>query len=272
MDRFKTLLRHVLLITITVITLFPFVWMFRTSVASGGSQFTSSLVPENVTWENYKTVWLMTDFPRYMMNSLTVASISTILSIIVASLAGYALSRFVFKGKAFYSQFILFVQMFPAILLVIPLFMLIRSYGLLDSYLSLVIAYVSFSMPFCTWMLKGFFDGIPRELEEAAMVDGCNRLSAFCRVIIPVSAPGIGATAMYSFLLSWNEYLYALVFMQSSKNYTLPVGLGTFIKQTSIDWGLLMSGATLGVIPVLLLFVFLVRYLVTGLTAGAVKG
>ena len=168
--------------------------------------------------------------------------------------------------------FILMTQMFPGILLVIPYFSLMGAAGLLNTYPALVIAYTSFSLPFCTWMLKGFFDSIPPELDEAAMIDGCSRTSAFLRVILPLSAPGLVATAIFSFLVAWNEFLFAVVLTSTPGMYLVTVGIASNIGQFRIQWNDLMAASVLATLPTIILYAFLERYLVQGLTAGAVKG
>ena len=187
-------------------------------------------------------------------------------------LAAYGFSRFRFRGNRPLMFLFLVTQMVPAILLLLPYFVTMRVLGLLDSYVGLVLAYSSFALPFCTWMLKGFFDSIPREIDEAAMIDGASRLQALLRVVVPLALPGMAATGLFAFLVSWNHYLFALGLATSPQMYTLPVGIALSIGEFRIAWPDLMAGAAIASVPTILVYSFLERYFVQGLTAGAVKG
>ena len=229
-------------------------------------------MPRHPTLLNYNLVWLRTEFPRYFFNSFKIAVIVTAGSIAVSMYAAYAFSRYRFRGRGSYGSVLLTTQMFPGILIVLPLFLIVKALHLFDTHLALIVAYLAFSLPFSIWTLRGFFDAIPRELEEAATIDGASRIVAFHRIVLPISGPGIAAVGMFAFIRSWNEFLFALVLIQSQGLSTLPLGLATFMESYSFRWDLLMAGSTITTVPVLFFFLFMQRFIVQGLTAGAVKG
>jgi len=201
-----------------------------------------------------------------------VAFFGTAASIAIATLAGYALSRFSSRFLSAYSRTVLMFQMFPVILALIPIFILFVNLGLINNPLSVIIFYTSAHLPFAIWMYKAFMDSIPKELEEAAWIDGCSRLQGFLRIVLPISGPGIAAVAIFSFLFSWNEFLIASLFLPEESAMTLPVGVQMFMQQFSTDWGSLMAAATLTMIPTFVLFLFVQKYMVSGAVAGSVKG
>ena len=215
---------------------------------------------------------LRTDIPRYFANSLTVASLASASTLLVAVLGGYALARYQFRGKQVTLLIFLATQMMPIVVLIVPLFITFRTLGLLNTLYSLMIVYTVFNIPFCTMMMQGFFAGVPVELEEAAMVDGCNRFGAIVRVAVPLARPGLIATFLFAFIGAWNELLFAVMFLNTDANFTLPVGLYMFISKYDIHWGRMMAGATLALIPALIVFGVVQRYMVRGLALGAVKG
>ena len=253
---------------------FPFAWMLLSSFKPMKEMFIVPVrwIPENPTFVNYVDLWGKMRFGTFLVNSFIVASSTMAIGILIAILAGFACSRFNFYGRMLFMLFLLVTQMLPMVLIVIPLYMIMASLRILDTYLALIIAYTSFSVPFSTWMMKGYFDSIPIELEEAAMVDGCTRVGALFRVVLPVIAPAVAATGAYSFIRAWNEFLFALTLTSSISMRTLPVGLQMFIGEFSTEWGLLMAGGIVATLPVVILFSFLQKYIVQGLTAGAVKG
>lgn len=206
-----------------------------------------------------------------MGNSVIVSLLTTAFSMIIATLGGYGISRFRFRGRGFLSYFILTTQVLPGSLLIIPLYVIMGNLQLLDTKIGLVAAYCTFSIPFCTWMMKGFFDTIPISLEEAARVDGAGRFRIFATVILPLTVPGLVATGIFSFINGWNEYLFASTFMKSYENWTLPIGIASFSGQYATNWGTLMAGAVLITLPVVIMFLLLQKHLVSGMTAGAVK-
>jgi multiple sugar transport system permease protein len=265
---------YLALLGMVVYCLFPLAWMISTSLKPTEDTYLIPplWIPPTPTLSSYWTVLGIQSFPRYFLNSAIVSLATTVLAMVFACLAGYGFSRFRFRGSNILMIFTLITQMFPGILLVIPYFAVMSSIGLFNTYPALVIAYTSFALPFCIWMLKGFFDSIPGELDEAAMIDGCSRTTAFLRVILPLSTPGLAATAIFSFLVAWNEFLFAVVLTSTPDMFLVTVGIVSNIGQFRIQWNDLMAASVLATIPTIILYTFLERYLVQGLTAGAVKG
>ena len=270
----RTLLIYLALITVTMAVLFPVAWMLSTSLKTEPETFRlpPTWVPLEPTVQAYGSIWQMKNFARYFLNTLVVAVSATVLSLLLSVPASYGFARFNFRGARMMMAFILVTQMLPSVLLVIPYFTLMRVLGLLNTHLALVLAYASFSLPFSTWMLQGFFATIPRQLDEAAMVDGCSRLQAIIRVVVPLAVPGLGATSLFTFLLAWNHYLFALTLATKESMYTISVGLGAMIGEFRIAWNELMAAALLATIPTLIVYTFLERYFVQGLMGGSVKG
>jgi multiple sugar transport system permease protein len=257
-----------------VLVLFPFYWMTITSFKSEDQMrsLVSMFWPSPVVLENYGHLLSRTDFTVWYRNSAIVAVGSTLLATAIGTIGAYALARLRFAGRAFMSSAVLITYLVPPSILFIPLYAQIRTLGLADSLGGLIAVYPSFTVPFVTWLLMGYFESIPVELEEAAMIDGATRFGAFRRVILPLAAPGVLAAALYAFTQAWNEFLYALVFVSDVKQRTLPVGLSTFITGDVYGWGYLMAGAVLTTLPVIAVYIYLQRYMVEGLTAGSVKG
>ena len=220
---------------------------------------------------SYFTLFAETDFLLWAKNSILVSIIVTLTGVIFASTGGYALSRFRFKGREFGMLALLTTQMFPATMLLLPFFILLSYLGLINSYIGLIIIYSSTALPFCIWQMKGYYDTIPPSLEESARLDGCTRLQAFYKVILPLSSPALVITALFSFMASWSEYVVAAIILQDPKLYTLPLGLKSFQASLSTQWGLYAARAIVVSIPVAILFISLSRYLVSGLTMGSVK-
>jgi multiple sugar transport system permease protein len=220
----------------------------------------------------YYQLLTRTDFTVWFRNSAVVAVASTLLATAIGTIRAYALARLRFMGRAFMSSAVLITYLVPPSILFIPLYAQIRMLGLSDSLAGLIAAYPSFTVPFVTWLLMGYFESIPVELEEAAMIDGATRFGAFRRVILPLAAPGLLAAGLYAFTQAWNEFLYALVFITDVKQRTLPVGLSSFITGDVYGWGYLMAGAVLTTLPVIAVYIYLQKYMVEGLTAGGVKG
>ena len=262
------------LMWMVIYCLFPLAWMISTSLKPTEDAYVipPMWIPEHPTLSSFATVLGIQNFPRYFCNSGVVSLATTILAMVFACTAGYGFSRFRFRGSRALMIFTLITQMFPGILLVIPYFQVMNSLGLFNTYPALVIAYTSFSLPFCIWMLKGFFDSIPTELDEAALIDGCGRFGSFFRVILPLSTPGLAATAIFSFLIAWNEFLFAVALTSTPDMSLVTVGIVSNIGQFRISWNDLMASSVLATIPTIVLYSFLERYLVQGLTAGAVKG
>ena len=222
--------------------------------------------------QSYLTLFSETDFLLWAKNSLLISLLVTLTGVVFASTGGYALSRFKFKGREFGMTALLTTQMFPATMLLLPFFILLSYLGLINSYIGLIIIYSSTALPFCIWQMKGYYDTIPPSLEESARLDGCTRLQAFYKVILPLSTPALVITALFSFMASWSEYVVAAIILQDPKLYTLPLGLKSFQASLSTQWGLYAAGAVVVSIPVTILFISLSRYLVSGLTMGSVKG
>ena len=257
-----------------IIVLFPFYWMTITSLKSEDQMrsLVSMFWPSPVVLDNFRQLLTRTDFVAWFGNSAIVAISSTLLATAIGTLGAYALARLRFLGRAFMSSAVLITYLVPPSILFIPLYAQMRSLGLADSRAGLIAAYPSFTVPFVTWLLMGYFESIPVELEESAMIDGATRFGAFRRIILPLAAPGVLAAALFAFTQAWNEFLYALVFITDVKLRTLPVGLSTFITGDVYGWGYLMAGAVLTTLPVIAAYIYLQKYMVEGLTAGSVKG
>lgn len=261
------------LIVILLFILFPFYWTFITSVKPDTELYGAvSYWPSVVMWDNYKELFTTTvNFFNAMKNSFIAAGLTTILSLTASTLAAYAFSRYRFAGRRFLMALFLSNNMFPTVLLMIPLYTIMRKLGLLYTPWALVLAYTTFTLPFSVMLLNGFFDDLPVSLEEAAMVDGCDRRMAFTRIVLPIIGPSLVATGVYIFMTSWNEYTFAVMFTNNASR-TIPVALKSLIGQLGVDWGLLTAGGIITIIPVCIMFFFAQKRLVEGLTAGAVKG
>jgi ABC-type glycerol-3-phosphate transport system permease component len=262
------LLAFVLLIVV------PFWWIASMSFKTYEQiQFAVSIyVPRPFTWENYTGLWSDTRFPLWLQNSLVTAVVVTLITTVVASLSGYAVARLKFPGREAIASLILILYLVPPALLFIPLYRVLAELGTTNHLTSLFLSYPTFTVPFCTWLLIGFFKALPNELEEAAFVDGASRTTALTRVLLPLAAPGIVASAIFAFTLSWNEFLYALVFIQDETRITVPVGLNLLIYGDVFHWGQLMAASVITTVPVVALYMFIHRWMVEGLAAGSVKG
>ena len=272
------MVRILFLAMLTLFTLLPMVWMVLTSVKTqfGALQYPPEWWPRTVTFEQYARLLspaneVGREFLGYMGNSLFVATLSTVLGVAVAVPAAYAFSRFRFPGRQLLFYAVLLRNMFPAVVFLMPLFILMRWLHLVNTSWSLILTYLTFGLPLSIWLLKGFYDNIPPQLEQAARVDGASRFQAFLRVVMPLSSPGIIATAIYSFILAWNEYVYALTFLNDKTKLTLPVGLQRFFTEYATNWPGLMAASFITSVPVVALFLVLQKYFVRALTEGAVK-
>ena len=268
------LILYVVLMCLIGFVVAPFIWMASISFKPEAEIFTRDLkiFPVNPTTENYRFVLSFVPYPRYFMKSFIVASVSTIVSLCISTLSAYSFSRFRYRGRSSLAFLILATQMFPLVTGIIPLYLVFSKLGIINTYWALFVAYVAFTIPFCTWMLKGFFDSIPKELEEAGIMDGCSRLGVLVRVVLPLSTPALVATGVFCFILSWNEFLYATVLTTSDNVRTLPAALGLMMGQGYTQWGALNAAGIMTTLPVIIAFAYFQKYFVQGLTAGAMKG
>ncbi len=266
-------IRLVLLMILTYVLLFPMTVALFTSLKPPGEVITAtpSLLPHDFTLQNYRVLFSLREFPRYLLNSFLVSCYTALISILVSSLAAYALVWMNFTGKRTIVKAIFFTYMFPQILLVLPLFLMCYELNLIDTKMALVLTYLSFSLPFCVWMLKSFFESIPEELVEAAMLDGCTYLQCLFKVVLPVSIPAVTAVLVFSFVLGWSEYLFANTLIISDTNRTIAIGLQTLIGYYRVDYGLLTAASIVMTLPVLLFFVTVQKYFIQGLVVGSVK-
>jgi len=272
--KIETLFIFSFLVLFTLATLYPALNIIGISLRTDDAFQTRSLAlwTAESSFRSYFTLFLETDFLTWMKNSFLVSFVVTLTGVVLASTSGYALSRFNFMGRRAVLSSLLMTQMFPATMLLLPFFILLAKLKLINSYLGLIIIYSSTALPFCIWQMKGYYDTIPAALEEAARMDGCSRFSAFIKVILPVSAPALVITALFSFMASWSEYVVAAIVLQNPGLYTLPLGLKSFQASLATQWGLYAAGAVVVSIPVTILFISLSRFLVSGLTVGSVKG
>ncbi len=281
------LLLHIGLISFTLLAIYPVLWVL--ALAFSGQQSVGMIdlpkdpsfferlrgvlpIPEQLSVKNFVEVWTDQSFGLWLWNSVLVSVMTTVLGVFLACTAAYAFSRFRFPGRNAGMLMFLVSQMFPGTLMLIPLFIIIVKWlGLGNTYAGLVIVYATTSIPFCVWMLKGYFDTIPVDIEESARIDGASPQLIFFRIILPLATPAIAITALFSFMTAWNEFILASIFMESEANYTAPVGLRFFVGGFSSQWGYFAAGSVIVSLPVVSLFLYLQKYLVSGLTAGSVK-
>lgn len=269
---------NIFLLALTVFAMLPMAWMLITSLKTqfAALQYPPQWIPSNPTVEQYTRLLSPTnevgrEFLRYLLNSVWVSFASTVLGVAVAVPAAYAFSRFRFPGRNLLFYSVLLRNMFPAVVFLMPLFILMRWLGLVNTQASLILTYLTFGLPLSIWLLKGFYDNIPVQLEQAARIDGASRFQAFILIVMPLSSPGIIATAIYSFIMAWNEYVYALTFLNDKDRLTLPVGLQRFFTEYATNWPGLMAASFIMSVPVVALFLVLQKYFVRALTEGAVK-
>lgn len=270
------------LVLVVLLTLFPIYWMVVSSFKTNAELLSGShvsLLPNlgALQLQNYVQLWQQLNFAAYVRNSFLICGAATIIAVGIASLAGFSLAYFRFRGSTTYSLAVTATQLLPGIMFLLPVFMLFTQIQqatgvqLVDTYQGIVLLYIAFFLPLSIWILRAYFTAIPRELVEAAQVDGCTTLGAFARIVLPLSVPGLVATATYVFLSAWDELLFAVVMLQTADTQTIPVGIRGFVGQHSGRYDLLMAAATVVCIPPALIFFFLQRHMVSGLTAGAVK-
>ncbi|MFF9078424.1 carbohydrate ABC transporter permease [Streptomyces rubiginosohelvolus] len=257
-----------------IFTTFPLYWITITSFKPAGDIFTFPLAywPEDFSLENYSGLFGASQFGTYLLNSLIVSAVAGTVATVISMLSAYVLARFEFRTKTALLMAALVTQMIPSFIALGPLYLLMTDLGLVDNRLGLVLVYIAVCIPFCTVMLRGFFANIPDTLEEAAMIDGCSRLGALFRVLLPVMKPGIVAAFIFNFVNCWNELFLSVTLMNSDDNKTVPTALNGFISSFNIDWGSMSAAAVLTILPTMVLFAFASRHIVQGLTAGAVKG
>ena len=270
---------HVLLVVLVAVVLYPVLLVVRIALEPGHHlSMSATPLPSHVSLDHFSELFSQRGnrgellFPRSAFNSLLIAGATTVVGVVISCTAAYALSRFRFPGRKAGLTTFLVVQMFPATLLLIPLYVVLDNLGLLNSTFGLVLVYSTTAIPFCVWTLKGYFDTLPRELEEAARIDGASPWMIFRRIILPLARPGIAVTALFSFMTAWNEFIMAATFMTDESKYTLPVLIQQAVGEHTADYGLFAAGAVVTSIPVMIAFYVLQKYLVGGLTAGAVKG
>lgn len=265
---------YVLLGCSSVFVLFPIFWMVSVSFRPNMEIFTipPAWLPVTFTTEAYQTLFSTPQYLRTFANSYFVALAVTVISLFLATLAGYGFSRFDFTGNRIIQLFIIGTQMIPPISLIIPYFILIVNLKMYDTYPGLILTYTAFVLPFSTLMMISYFNTIPQDLEEAAMVDGCTRVGSLTRVILPIVMPGLVATGVYAFLLAWNEFLFAVTLTQSTNMRLVPVGIALLVGEHAYQWNLMMAMSAAASLPLLVMFIFLQKYLISGLTVGAVKG
>ncbi|HWW29411.1 MAG TPA: carbohydrate ABC transporter permease [Steroidobacteraceae bacterium] len=267
-------LHYLLLAAFVIFALFPLFWLLKVSITPNDLLYAEGvrLWPSRSTADHYASVIAHSQFPLFFRNSVIVATTTAVFSTLLAAAAGYGFSRFQFRGKYWIVGLMLVSQMFPLVMIIAPIFRLLKPLGLTNSLTGLVIVYTAFNVPFASFLMQSFFDAIPKDLEEAAMLDGANRFAAFRRIIVPLTLPGLAATLGFVFTAAWSELLFALMLNSSSAASTFPVGLLAFVSKFSVDFGQMMAAGVLALLPVCIFFVFIQRHLVQGLTAGAVKG
>lgn len=273
--RFSRLfLSYFVLIVFSIIALYPILQVVTISLRPADRLLSTTLeiIPDNATLSAYAELFTGRPFFRWMLNSLLISLVVTLTGVVLASTAGYAFSRFSFVGKKGGLLGLLTTQMFPATMLLLPLYIMLIKLGLINTYLGVIVIYTATALPFTIWTMKGYYDTIPYSLEEAAKIDGCNQFLAFYKIILPLATPALVITALFSFMTAWAEYLVAAQILQDSNLWTLPLGLKSFESNMSTEWGLYGAASLIVAVPVIVLFLALSRYLISGLTLGSVKG
>lgn len=270
----RLLFTYLALAVFAVIAVYPILQVVTISLRPSDRLLSTSLeiIPEGATLQNYIALFEDQPFLRWLGNSMFVSLVVTLTSVVIASMAGYGFSRFRFIGRNFGMLTLLTTQMFPATMLLLPLYIMLIKLGLINTFMGVIVIYTATALPFTIWTMKGYYDTIPYSLEEAARIDGCNQFQAFYKIVLPLAAPALVITALFSFMTAWAEYLVAAQVLQDSALWTLPLGLKSFEANMSTEWGLYGASSIIVTIPVVVLFLALSRYLVSGLTLGSVKG
>jgi multiple sugar transport system permease protein len=269
----RNTIAYLILIIAALSVIVPVFWMISTSLKTVQNTFATppTWLPEEITFDAFRRIW--NDYPllHYFSNSLIVVCSSMIISTFFSTLAGYGTSRFHFRGKGVYLTFLLVTQMLPSIMLLIPFYNILLKAGLINTLIGLIVTYVTFTIPYCSWMMMGYFDTISKELDQAAMIDGCSRFRTFWQIILPLALPGVVATAIYAFIVGWNEYMFASILMSSENLKTIPVGVAQLVSENKIQWNDLMAASIVATVPVSIIFIFLQKYMIGSMTAGAIK-
>ncbi|MFI5407980.1 carbohydrate ABC transporter permease [Kaistia sp. UC242_56] len=271
-----TVLSWIALLGFALVTLFPFYWMVMTAIMPTDAILSRSpsLLPDfsRIRFDAFVGIFARSAFPTWMMNSLIVGVLTTLFSVVVSTLAGYSLSRYSGVVQQSLGAMLLISKLIPASLILIPLFIIYNLMGIFDTYLGLVLANMTISVPLASWLMKGFFDRIPRELEQAAMIDGASQMQALRLIVLPLAKPGIAAATVYVMLNSWSEFIFARTLISSPERQVLTVGMQSFVGEQMVDWQLLMAAGTVSILPAIILFAFLEPFLVNGMTKGALAG
>ena len=272
-ERVRLSISYIFIWIMVFLAVMPFIYVILTALKSSEQIYDpDQIIPTYITLENFRQVLFQSNFVRYFMNSIFITVVTTAICMVLSVMAAYGLTRYYIIGSEKLKMAVLMTRMFPGILLCIPFYIIMKQILLIDSYVGLIMMYCSFTLPFAIWNTCAFFNTIPWELEEAAMLDGCGRLRSFFAVIVHVAKPGLFVTALFCFMSSWDEYMYASIFINTTLKKTIQVGMQDFVGQYSVDWGLLMSAVVISLIPLLLFFALVQKNLVDGLSSGAVKG
>jgi multiple sugar transport system permease protein len=272
--RFFDVLASIVVLAVVTYAIGPIVWTVLTSLKTEGEIVSRDFhfLPTSLTFENYVTLWERSGYPHLLLNSAIVTGMTVLMSLTIGTVAAYSISRYRFPGRSSLMIFYLVIRMFPFTLLLIPLFIMLRNLSLFDTHFGLALTYTTFLLPLCVWMLKGFFDGIPPDLEEASRVDGSTRLGGMIRIVLPLARQGIAATTVFIAIGAWNEYVWALLLTTADGARTWPVGLQLMVGEFQMPWGVLSASGIISIIPVIIGFAIVQRALVSGLVAGGVKG
>ena len=272
--RFFDVLASIVVLAVVTFAIGPIVWTVLTSLKTEAEIVSRDFrfLPTSLTFENYVTLWERSGYPHLLLNSTIVTGMTVLMSLSIGTVAAYSISRYRFRGRSSLMIFYLVIRMFPFTLLLIPLFIMLRNLSLFDTHFGLALTYTTFLLPLCVWMLKGFFDGIPPDLEEASRVDGSTRLGALIRIVLPLARQGIAATTVFIAIGAWNEYVWALLLTTANGARTWPVGLQLMVGEFQMPWGVLSASVIISIIPIIIGFAIVQRALVSGLMAGGVKG